>query len=124
MAKFNAAKAIEPLEVDFSDRDGPKGIIPEPSNRQVEEFGQASRRAYAVASDRSEQEISRLTQEEFNEALGRLDDAGLRVFNEHLRLAISDVTSGYLSHEFLETLPYRLSQAFVAWLMDQINPEA
>lgn len=126
MAGFNAAEVVEALDFDFTSFDGPKGTIPEPSSKQVKKFFNTVRDISIVIrrgqKDFNEEEII----EDADHAatvLAALDETS-EEHNTKMYNNVVMVCSNAFTREQLEALPFRVQNAFITWLTNQISPEA
>ena len=125
MAGFNAAEVVEALDFDFTAFNGPKGTIPEPSNKQVKIFFNRMRdTALATRRDAATLDEDELLSDEdaANLALAAFDETSEK-HNQDVVNAVVMVCSNIFSYEDLDNLPFRVQNAFMAWLVVQIRPE-
>lgn len=127
MAKFDAGKAVEALEYDFTTVPGGKGkgTVPEPSTKDMEKFQKAfsriNRDAVAV-SDEVEKALKdggNLT-EEAEEAFEKRSEE----LAAELDKAVAKLCSDSPSVDEMSSLPFRHKQAFATWLLGEFSPEA
>lgn len=123
MAKFDAGKAVEPMEYDFTAFGGTAGIIPEPSNKQVEDFFNAigkMAKDLGLGEDTKDPQVrARLA-----EFMAGLTDEDIAKYKEDVAKAVDRLCSGTPSGEEYINLPYRVQGAFSAWLASELRPEA
>ena len=141
MGQFNAGKVIDRLTYDFSDFDGGKGTIPEPSTGRVNDFFNGIKDLVAeirgiatkVGADKA---IEDMSEEDMAIAMENVDEATAKATDFNTRslrlLALlcgatededGDITGGSPTYAELEALPYRVQQAFSAWLIQEIRPK-
>jgi hypothetical protein len=149
MAKFDAGKAVEKLEYDFTAYDGGKGPIKEPTTGRVNSFFANSkalihevRQIKGMAEQLEGVDIESLSDEDSAKVLGQIDEAsaGAEIFQrrtvENLALLCGaewvegaepddepELVGGAPSFDDLGLLPYRVLQAFSEWLIQQIQPK-
>lgn len=127
MAKFDAATAVDPMEVDFSKYDGPVGEIPEPSGPLVESFMDRIK-AYRTKRGKLISEGMKLQESGDEEAIDKwmesIPDEELKAESKELYAWTNEVTSGYLSVELMERLPPRVWGAFFKWFVGELSPKA
>ena len=151
MGKFDAATVVEDLEYDFTKYGGGKGVIPEPSTGAVNHFFQGMKNTLKEVRNLSkgvdEVDLEDLSEEELSEQLSKIDQAdegaskyqtatieylaelcgGQREYVENPDNPDADkierVVGGTPSVEDLQTLPYRVLQAFSEWLVGEITPK-
>lgn len=125
---FDAGKAVEPLDFDFSAFNGPKGVIAEPTTGQVDDFfGELKALAMEARSMMAGAERVRsgeMSQEDTVEFLSTLDDGMISRFRDRMINAIDKLCGGTPSRTDIEALPYRVLNAFNAWLGGALRPEA
>lgn len=129
MPAFNASAAIEPLEYDFAPyQPEVKGVIPEPSEEQVQTYFKAVTKAaegvrhLRATADKVQQggeidgdnpDVAALMEEMEN-----FDMAGmLRSITE----AVADLCSGQPTADQIQALPFRVRQEFVKWVGSQFR---
>lgn len=151
MAKFNAEECVEAMEWDFTKYGGGKGVIPEPSDLQMERF----LRKYTILVTQAAQAAATRTIEVDQGILDRLQDAEEPILNEDgtpkMRVltleqaievmkqidvvgtdtspAISEamldlmctITKNSPSKAQIKKLPNRPRGAFFGWLMGQLT---
>ncbi len=115
MAKFDSGAAVERLEYDFSAHGGPVGVVPEPSEKQVDEALAKLRDVAAKAggdlpADASPAQVA--------EALGNFsleEQAG------PMTEAVAGLCSGSPSYDELMALPMRVRAVFRDWLLGELT---
>lgn len=129
MAGFDAGTAVEGLEFDFSAYGGPKGVIPEPSTKTINQYFKDLKAIFAETKGIRER-LADLPEGEADQALSEmlgggevdLDDLGDHLTNRLLQ-ATADLCSGYPSFKDIQALPFRVQQAFNAWLAGELRPK-
>ena len=125
MAGFNAGAVVEALDFDFTAFGGPKGTIPEPSNKQVKVFFNRVR-DMSLEMRRSSKDFDEEALVDDAEVaasvLSALDESSEQ-YNGEMYNSVTMVCSNVFSREDLENLPYRVQNAFMTWLVEQIRPE-
>lgn len=120
MAGFDAATAVEPMDYDFSAYGGGKGIVPEPSTKEMQDFQRkfagVMRKGQALEMD--DEAAMALTDKEFD----KLQKDAEKIGNE-LDELISGLCKGQPPQEEVAMLPFRVKTAFSKWLMEQFSPE-
>lgn len=114
MGKFNAEEEVEDLTYDFGKFGGGSGEIPEPTSDQVEDY----RRAFYDSIKGIEFD------DEGNIKTDDLD--ALLVKNKEAEGLIVEATAMLtgVTAEVLWSLPYRVRQAFLGWIMGVfLHPE-
>lgn len=117
MAKFNAATAVEPMEFDLSKYGGPVGIIPEPTNGQIEKFFDTMQAAMVQIGAQPGQKLTL-------EAAAVIPEGLAQIMMNTLTTALVEIGGGSYTGEDIERLPYRVQTAFVAWIVSELSPEA
>lgn len=121
---FNAG-SFGKLRYDFTAFGGVTGIIPDPSDQQIEEFIDTQRSFMEeVGLDPDSDEID-------NEALGEMlendEDGKFNIAEMQRKMveAVAKLCSDSPSTEAMSALPFRVRQAFLLWVQNQfLNPEA
>lgn len=116
MATFDAG--LDELTYDFTKVGGKAGVIPEPSTLQVETFTEMLRQIMPTTVD--------------DEGKVMLDIAALQAASEQgedasllMAAATSDLTSGEITAEEIQALPFRTQRAFYGWIVGTfLSPEA
>jgi len=119
MAKFDAGASVDTLDYDFTAYvEGAKGVIPEPTNAQIE----ALRAHLASVMPTREDETGR-TVLDIGELSKRIEEGS--DLEGALMAAIAEFCSNTPSAEQLAALPYRAQRAFLGWLVGLFfSPEA
>lgn len=124
MTKFDAVAAVEAMEIDFTAFGGPAVQIPEPSNAQVETFirfvATSANRVRDMATEAQKKELEGLSDDE---VMATATAEG-KVIEQELYQSLVDVCSGVITIEEIKALPYRVQNAFAAWLARELNPES
>lgn len=125
MPKFVAKNAVDPIEYDLEPW-GPKGVLPEPSQGQVEAFFKhlkdlqlftgkvmagAEKLAKAEDSDGLVEYAENLPEEE------------LEQYKKEIAPWITEVSGGALETEMLRNLPHRIFSAFFKYIAAELNPK-
>lgn len=119
---FDAGKAVDPMEWDFTTVEGGigKGVVPEPSTREMKafqsEFAQIMRDGRKL--EVSDAEAAEMSDKDFKAFQKKADEIG-----ERLDIAIAKLCKNCPSQEEVASLPFRVKTAFSKWLMEQFNPE-
>lgn len=117
MPKFDAAQAVDPLEIDWSKYNGPVGVIPEPSTDQITAFQTALIGAAKTLGITPGKEIR------MEDVVDLPDDAAQRMAAE-MKDALVKLCGGFITEEDYDRLPYRVQAAFNAWIAGELRPEA
>lgn len=144
MAKFDAGTAVERLEYDFTAYGGGAGNIHEPTTKDVNRFFKQMKglmkdvnRLRSSAEAMEDVELENMDDDALAEKMASIDKAeeGASEFQgktiEYLAELCGakrdeetgEVTGGEPSIDDLRLLPYRVLQAFSAWLMEEIKPK-
>jgi hypothetical protein len=113
------------LRYDFKAFGGVQGIIPDPSDEQIENFMRGMRDAAKEFGQDDDLDVDSLTAEELQELME--DDSNLRIKDAQDRMCelISELCSGSPNKEQLLALPLRVRQGFTRWLQTKLlDPEA
>jgi hypothetical protein len=115
------------LRYDFKAYKGIQGIIPDPSDQQIEDFmlGMRDTAKEFQAGDIDPETIDRLSAEELQDLMD--DDQNMRVVaaQEAISELVATLCSGSPSKDQLLALPFRVRQAFLRWLQGKLlDPEA
>lgn len=143
MAKFDAGKAVEVMEWDFTQYGGGKGTIPEPSTGAIDGFFNRSKvimkeiRATQKGIDTTGNSGDEL--DDLAGDIGDLEETGgtRELFGEQMSEAVAvlcgatvnpedpdgPLIGGSPSVEDIKTLPFRVLQAFIQWIMEEIRPK-
>src|ERR1044072_8286008 len=120
MAGFDAATAGEPMEYDFTKYDAGKGVVPEASTKEMQdfqrEFAKVMRKGQAL--EVSDEDAMKMTEKEFDKL--QKDAAAI---GEELDDLIAGLCKGEPAKEDVAKLPFRVKTAFSKWLMEQFRPE-
>ncbi|AWY07506.1 hypothetical protein SEA_LAZERLEMON_23 [Streptomyces phage LazerLemon] len=120
MAGFDASTAVEPMEYDFTAYEGSKGVVPEPSTKEMQvfqrEFAKVMRKGQAL--EISDDEAMKLSEKQFDKLQKDAEAIG-----EELDELIAGLCKGTPSREDVAKLPFRVKTAFSKWLMEQFAPE-
>lgn len=130
MAKFNAAEAVESLEFDFTAYGGGSGVIPEPSSGTVKAYFRSMK---ALAKDMKKfkgiadqlGDVEEMSEEEIADRMGMIEEAeeGVDELQEKQRHMLADLCGNAITTDDLDRLPFRVFQAFNAWLLGEITPK-
>jgi hypothetical protein len=132
MSGFDAAEIVpeDDLAFDFTKYDGPEGTIPEPTRELLDAYWERMRDdAETAGLDRDKiLEAERLggvqTPEgrvAIVEAYASADPEKLKEMPHHRIAAVAELCQGAPSKDQIEALPYRVQEAFVAWLMEKFS---
>lgn len=115
------------LRYDFKKFGGVQGIIPDPSDQQLEDFMRGMRDAAKEYSseDLDDDKIEDMSAEELSELLD--DDSSMRIKEAQEKIAglVAELCSGSPNQDELLRLPFRVRQGFLRWLQGKlINPES
>lgn len=114
---FDAGKAVDALDYDFTAYvDDAKGTIPEPRQAQVDALFDALREV-VVASGAE----AGATPEAIISGLAGLPEDVVKAQSEAMLDALAAFCQGTPSREEIEALPVRPLQAFVGWLVGQLE---
>lgn len=113
---FVAADAVQPLEFDLAPY-GPKGCVPEPSDKQLIGFQRAMQKSLANRGI----EVDTSNPAAAMQAIARLDVEDQTQFLDDQLLEFAELCGGQPSLEELQGLPIRIRNAFLGWLMGQFN---
>jgi hypothetical protein len=132
MPKFDAGTVVEPLDYDFTTVKGyphhkAKGLIPEPSEKQIASFIGSLRDlmkdAGAMVDGGDAEDIANPMA--FLKQLDSYDPAKFLDLYAGMSTAYADLCSGNPSVEEISALPLRVRLRFFAWLMEEVvSPEA
>jgi hypothetical protein len=121
---FDSATAVPGLAYDFTAHGGSKGIIPEPSDVDLKEFGKALAEMASEVLDDEEGEESGENGEEKPKPsrVERIRDAIAMTeeLNEKGLAAIVAVCHGTPPREEITALPGRIQRAFSGWLVGKL----
>lgn len=120
MAGFDAATAVEPMEWDFSHYGGGKGVVPEPSTREMQDFQRDFAKVMRKGQklEVSDEDAMKMSEKEFDKL-----QKDAQAIGEELDELIARLCKGTPSREDVATLPFRVKTAFSKWLMEQFAPE-
>jgi hypothetical protein len=121
------ASSYGTLRYDFKRFGGVAGIIPDPSDEQIETF---LRRLREIArefgtDDQQDVDLDNASAEELTALLE--DDANLRIADAQQAMvaAVAELCQGSPNAEQLLRLPFRVRQGFMGWLQRKLmSPEA
>lgn len=131
MAGFNAATAVEPLNYDFSAFEGPVGVVPEPSTKQVNAYFdevkalakevQASRAAADAAAKSVEED--EMTEAKAQEVLATVQEGDINGYDTRMSELTADLCSGSPTLKQIDALPFRVRFAFMQWVVQSLRPD-
>lgn len=125
MAKFNAQTSVEPIEYDLTPW-GPVGVLPEPSQGQVEKFFDHIRELRTFAG-KMLSEGEKLAKEEKTEELQKYAEElpidKIREYQHQMATWLSEVASGALEEGMLRELPFRIFGAFFKYITKELSPK-
>jgi hypothetical protein len=124
MAGFDSGTAVEAMDFNFEAHGGPKGVIPDPSQKKMRKFQRAAgeiQREFKLLMKANEDDDKNptLSAEELNALADKAD-----ALSDKLDDVIAEMCSGIPSAEEVHKLPHRVKMAFTEWLMEQFRPEA
>lgn len=125
---FDAGKAVEPLDYDFTAFGGGKGTTPEPSTDDVSLFFKsisaiANEVRGMMAEVKGLSEAEEVTEADAAEVLSQMPDDIVGNYQGQMIAAIAGLTHDQPTQENIEKLPYRVLGAYTAWLAGQLRPE-
>lgn len=127
MAKFNAGSAIEAVEYDFEPyQPGVKGVIPEPTQGQVELFFNrvADIRKLAFKVERDIKKAAESDDEaDLDAVLDNLPQDKIDEAKNEIALWAAELCSNTPTEEQIRGLPYRPFAAFVKFLAEEYGPK-
>lgn len=144
MAKFVPADHVEALEFDFTEYGGREGRITEPTTGTVNKFFKnmknMMKEVNALQREIGADPDKELTDEEVAAQIAQMDESDAKIGQFQVRTIenIAElcgakrevdedgnerVVGGSPSVDDLSKLPYRVLQAFSAWLMGEIKPK-
>lgn len=131
MPGFNAGTVVEPLDYTFEpDVKGCKGVIKEPSDRQIADWLSAIKRVTRELQDKIPEGLRNASQSEADvlALMAAVDDLDPEVVVEfHVNMAgmFSALCSGEPTKEQILALPIRKRTIFYGWLQQEVMaPEA
>lgn len=110
MSGFKASEEVEELSYDFNPFAAEKGVIPEPTSDQIDAYRQSlvgGLRDLGVDPQKLQAGVSL---DEFSNLMEKSKD-----FEDATLAATAELTG--LSLDVLKSLPYRVQQAFLGWMM-------
>lgn len=113
------------LRYDFKTFGGIQGIVPDPSDEQIEAFMRGMREMAKKYGGDEDLDVDNLSAEQLQDLLE--DDSNLRITEAQQEIAelTSELTSGSPNKEQLLALPFRVRQGFLRWLQTKLmDPEA
>jgi hypothetical protein len=117
---FNAEKVVDPLDYDLTAVGGPKGRVPEPSDKVVFALQEDLRSGLTAQGI----DISDLTDMgRIAKQITALEPEQQTQYLESQLAAVARFCGGSPTLEQLQELPYRIRNAFVGWLVGEFNPE-
>lgn len=145
MATFNAGQMVERLEFDFTDFDGPAGVVDEPSSGTVNVFFRTMKNLLkevkSATKTGDDVNLEELDDDALAEAVGKVneDEVDAARYQERTLEAVAVLcgaewvkpdmdsepvlTGGSPDFQTLSALPYRVLQAFIQWLIEEIKPK-
>jgi mRNA-degrading endonuclease YafQ of YafQ-DinJ toxin-antitoxin module len=120
MAGFDAATAVEPMDYDFTAFGGSKGIVPEPSTKDMKDFQRDFTKVMRKGQqlEVSDDEALKMSEKDFDALQKKVEAVGLE-----LDELIGRLCKNSPSAEEVAKLPFRVKTAFSKWLMEQFAPE-
>lgn len=127
MAGFDAATVVEELTWDFSKFGAGKGVVPEPTDKAIEQLFKDVAAAYKKATSKvAGLDPGKVSETELMAALVTLpDDAdvGVAELMDDLARAYAKVCTNSPNMTQLKKLPMRVRVHFFAWLGNELRPE-
>ncbi len=121
MAAFTGEE-LEELGYDFTKWGGPKGVIPEPSQKAMKKYQQSLSRTQ-IAVSKAYADLQKAGEDGVDEALvKRLEEAADQA-DEDLNRELGKLCQDRPSAEDIAKLPFRVKQGFLKWLMKELTPE-
>jgi hypothetical protein len=124
MAKFNSGEVIEALDYDLTAHAGPLGTVPEPTDaaiirlyKRVREEVTKEIEAFGVTLQEDVQSPEALL-----ELMGSFDEEKVLKASEIMIDIFAELCAGSPTKPQLVALPFRVRNAFFAWLMGELNP--
>lgn len=124
---FDASKAVEPLNYDFTAYGGKKGTIAEPTAAQIGEFFTALQRAVNETIGKRSTSVdpnSAEGRQEMLDTMANLDENAFENMQTRMVEAVADLCSGSPDVAAINKLPYRVQQRFIEWISGEFAPEA
>lgn len=112
------------LRYDFKKFGGTQGIIPDPSDKMIEDFMRGLRDA-AKEFGAEDVDTDAMTPEQLQDLMD--DDENLKIEEAQRKIAelLGELTQGSPSAEQLLALPFRVRQGFMRWIQGKLmDPEA
>lgn len=134
MAKFDAAKAVDPVEWDFTAYGGGSGVTPEPSRGQIIQFEKEMKRlsksirAIQRKADALEKKAKdeNLPPEELDKMIDALEDEvsidQMDAYEDAVTEAIAELCGGSPSVEDMNGLPFRIKEEFAKFVIQEFRP--
>lgn len=124
MSKFDAAKAVEPLEYDFKPYADVSGTVPEPTDDQVAKFYGDLGHQFELALGEERLEGHDMTEPADVAGLYLSLDADdhSRIYEQMLNLH-AEVCSGQPDRDAIAALPFRLRRAWYGMVQGWLRPE-
>lgn len=135
MPKFDAGKAVEAVEWDFTAYGGGEGTTPEPSRGQIQKFNSTQRaltkrirpiirKAESLEKKAKEGTISG---EELDAEVDALEtevtEKEMEQYEQEFTEALAELCSGSPSVDDMEELPFRVKQAWAEFVLEQFSPD-
>jgi len=117
MAQFNAAKAVDPININLKPYVDLETTIPEPSTKAMTEFQNV------LVSMAKELNIKPGQQMDLA-AMAEMPEDAANVIADKMQAAIIGLCGGAITDAHLDALPFRVKIAFITWLTGEISPEA
>lgn len=122
MAKFDASKAVEALDYDFTAFGGGVGVIPEPTSGQVEGFFNTIKQL-AKEVKAKQGSLEAVNEVDAADTLAEMDDNFMSEYEAEMSEAIAELCSGTPNADEVNRLPFRVRTAFIQWLVGELRPE-
>lgn len=124
---FDAAKAVKPLDWDFSAFDGGSGTVPEPTGKQIAKFYTGLDAVSRDALKRQDIDADAdVPPDKLLEAADAAvdDEADIVALHEKLTGVYADLCHGSPTKAQISKLPFRVRMAFFNWIAGELRPEA
>jgi hypothetical protein len=124
---FNSGTVVEPLDYDFTSHKGRKGVIKEPSDKQIAEYMTGIKVLVKTLQEKLPEGMVGATDLAITDLMSAVDDLDPEVvinFHQEMAGMFSRLCSGDPSKDELLALPIRIRVVFYAWLQREVmSPE-
>ncbi len=125
MPAFSADSVVEALDYSFLPYTDAKGIIREPTDRQIASFLTGVKNVVKESEDKLPSTVDAADPSSVMEALDDLDPEDVVSLMGKMAALYADLCSGEPSKAQSMALPMRVRQQFYAWLQQEVmSPEA